>query len=234
MKVALGRRITTGILNGFEAWMSYGIMEYICGMIVPVLLHRNGVMMTAQWRGMVFLLGTYAIIGMLLGALSAFVIPGYDYLERRSRKLLVLSVVVTFSVFCIQPFNAGAIAWIPAVLLIVYAVLRDIGGTSERLGVAGKPWVVYTVLILSSTCAHRTSSVFMILLAFALAVAAGVFAVYLALQRLLEMVAPRWATAPALRHAFTLTLVLGLSFGPNLRAAWMTAGDPDVRPSGAA
>src|SRR5215472_15615461 len=126
MRNQLVDRISAGLMSGFEIWMAYGIVEYVVGTIGPLLLRKHDSILAQQWRGTFYLLAGYAIIGLLGGAIVALVEHCFDYPHRRSRKLLVLTVVLAYggNLFTV-PTTGAAIGSLLACGFIACVVIRD-------------------------------------------------------------------------------------------------------------
>src|SRR5438552_7758330 len=73
-------RLSCGVTNGLEAWLWYGVVEYVLCTIVPVLFWPYAVVTTAQWRGTAELFACYGVIGAILGAASAFCVDSHGRL----------------------------------------------------------------------------------------------------------------------------------------------------------
>jgi arylsulfatase A-like enzyme len=231
LKVDVGRRIRSGVINGIEVWAAYGIAEYVYSTIGSLMagiggpstmrwLGNSTSLSVMQWRGTVSLFLVYSLCGMLLGILTALLVPRHDLEGFRCRKLLVLSLVAVYGLHVARSRDLVGLASFAAAALIALAVIRDLGGTAKRQGLAGQPLVVSFALIYSSS-ASETSFRWPVAILFAVATAALVLGAGIAFRALRSRLAPR----QALRDAVVAASILGLVFGPNLLSTPPKAGN---------
>ena len=228
MRNHLGRRLRTGALNGLEVWVSYAVAEYIYTTIVPLLsnwahwygwdrlLYRSNSMTAVQWVGTLALFVVYALFGVLSGVVAALVLPED---EQRNRKLLVLSIVVIYGLHAVRSLNAESIPPLLAAILTATAVIRDLGGTPGRQGVAGQPVAVSFALLLSSAAVSQFALPLAGGALLAVASVAVVLAANSAIRSFVRLLSSRGRWSPALRDGVVASLLLGLVFGPNLSSS---------------
>ena len=235
MRVSFGRRIKSGAIIGFEVWLAYALIEYVFGTLGTLLLRSSDMMLAPQWRGTVDLFVIYSLTGILLGVLAALLFPKYD--DRGRRKLLVMSVVVLYGANLVYEVNLDtgvlspiSIASLVALVGIAFAVIRDVGGTTERKGPASQPWLVSCALLLSSAVAHEAHFGWRVLIPLALATAALVIGGGVMVRRLADLLASRVNWMPILQRIATAGLILGLIFGPYLLSSPAAVGTLNMRP----
>ena len=171
---------------------------------------------TLQWRGTVALFVTYALFGILLGLLAALLLPGYDYQNRRLRKLLVLSVVVVYGMHGLHSLDPHALPALAAAAVSALAVIGDVGGTPGRQGVAAQSMLVSFALIFSSAATTEYAESWFFGIVVALTTAVLVIGINTPVRFLLSRLGSRMTLSPAWRDASVAVLIVGLVFGPDL------------------
>lgn len=72
----MNRSIRAGAICGLQAWLVYGIVEFVLACAIPMLLQPGMEILGWQWRLIAMLFGFYALTGFALGGVSGMLLLG--------------------------------------------------------------------------------------------------------------------------------------------------------------
>ena len=216
-------RLVQGAAIGFEAWLWYGVAEYLLCTVGPILFRRYSVAMTAQWRGTVLLFAGYAFAGCVLGLATALLVDRQGNLtpagfSRRIQTVLSLTIIGVFGV------NVAATREIPQKLAEILAASLIAGAviwSSRRTDPDRFFWhpaAVAVTLVVSGrlACGLWADSPAFQAVSFTLGATLGMIVSAAVAIRLASWFRSRSVLPPALAYALDALAIIAIVFGPGI------------------
>lgn len=152
----MNRSILAGAICGLQAWLIYGIVEFVLACGIPMLSQPGTEVLGWQWRLVAMLFGVYALSGLLLGGLGGALLalvrqPG-DRRANMEHKLftgLTLSVAFAANLFTVKLMARKEYVGLAVALLLAVLGARALVSNlpHRRLAFLANPWAMSLLLL---------------------------------------------------------------------------------------
>src|SRR5690348_13284139 len=148
------RTVRAGALQGLGAWLAYAILECLAACLIPLATGRYGVMSPWGWRTEAILVASYALAGLMLGAVAGFILGGRATDDVRTvRAAGTLTLVFGFIVNLASTRGIPKSQYAPlAIALLLSAILMAglcLPTWRHRTRVLSNSWLVGSLLLVA-------------------------------------------------------------------------------------
>ncbi len=143
-----------GALYGLVAWLVYETVEFLVACLLPVALSSQRVFSPGDWRMIPVLFASYAVLGVVLGALAAVVIglcrSAMDEFQYRASATLTLALFSTANLAGSR-LNGSEVVGLVVSALAALAILASAFSDNwrRRAGFLSSPWTVSFLLLVA-------------------------------------------------------------------------------------